>query len=395
MDYFRQPALHYQRYGRYTDLKPNPNPNGLYMKWIKEEVRRCWYGYVRESDGEWIPGNMYFYLNYYRMEITEEIEGKDGKKKKKGNRRVDFPDTWEGIYLRYHYIEQAQNGGMFNDWEGGESGCEISSRGRGKSHCMASMLSKYFTLGESEEVREAVKSLVVAASSEFLGADGTLNKFQYANEFLIQRPELQFPKKRIKASLKDMEWKSGYYDLNTGTEKGTLNQVFGITTGDNGIGKIRGKRMQLIIVEEFGSFASVLEMYNIMKPSWIEGDTAFGFCYMVGTTGEKESDFAGASEIVYNPKGYRMYALPNVWDLNGLGRKMITFFFPGYLNYKGCYNHDGVSDVTMSLVKILMERYNVKYNTTDVNSITRTIAEIPITPQEALLRVRASMFPVA
>jgi hypothetical protein len=43
------------------------------MKWLQEEVRRCWYGYVRESDGEWVTGNMYFYLNYYRMEITEEI----------------------------------------------------------------------------------------------------------------------------------------------------------------------------------------------------------------------------------------------------------------------------------------------------------------------------------
>jgi len=195
--------------------------------------------------------------------------------------------------------------------------------------------------------------------------------------------------------MKDMEWKSGYVDLDTKTEKGTLNQVFGVTTGDSSIGKIRGKRMQLIVVEEFGSFPSVLEMYNIMKPSWIEGDIAFGFCYMIGTTGEKESDFAGASEIIYNPKGYRMYALPNNWDLTGLGRRTITFFFPGYINYKGHYNHDGVSDVTASLLKILITRYDVKYNTTDINSITRTIAEIPITPQEALLRVRASMFPVA
>lgn len=185
----------------------------------------------------------------------------------------------------------------------------------------------------------------------------------------------------------------GYYDLNTGTKRGTLNQVLGVATKED-IGKVRGKRSQLIVAEEFGSFANVLEMYNIMKPSWIEGDIAFGFIYMIGTSSEKESDFAGAAEIVYNPKGYRMYGLPNQWDIEGIGRKWITFFFPSYINYKGHYNNDGVSDVTASMVRILMNRYDVKYNTSDINSITREIAERPITPQEVLTKSRNNFFPV-
>ena len=45
------------------------------------------------------------------------------------------------------------------------------------------------------------------------------------------------------------------------------------------------------------------------------------------TAGDDESDFQGAAEIVYNPKGYRMYALPNVFDKEGQGRMWITFFF--------------------------------------------------------------------
>lgn len=186
----------------------------------------------------------------------------------------------------------------------------------------------------------------------------------------------------------------GYYDLNTGTKRGTLNQVLGVATKDD-IGKVRGKRSQLIVVEEFGNFSNVLEMYNIMKPSWIEGDIAFGFIYMIGTSSEKEADFAGAAEIVYNPTGYRMYGLPNKWDIDGLGNKWITFFFPSYVNYKGYYNKDGVSDVTASLLRILMNRYEVKYNTSDINSITREIAERPITPQEVLTRARNSFFPVS
>ena len=60
MDYFRPTALHYQKYGTFTNLRPNSNPNSEYGKWLKQEVHRCWDGYIRESDGEWVTGYMYF-----------------------------------------------------------------------------------------------------------------------------------------------------------------------------------------------------------------------------------------------------------------------------------------------------------------------------------------------
>ena len=64
MDYFRPSAIHFQKYGKYTNLRPNRNPNSEYYKWITQEKDRCWNGMIRESDGEWIPGYYYFYLNY-------------------------------------------------------------------------------------------------------------------------------------------------------------------------------------------------------------------------------------------------------------------------------------------------------------------------------------------
>ena len=64
-DYFRPSAIAFKKNGgAYTLLKPNGNPNSEYGKWIREEVRRCWEGYVRPIDGEWVPGPLYFYLNY-------------------------------------------------------------------------------------------------------------------------------------------------------------------------------------------------------------------------------------------------------------------------------------------------------------------------------------------
>ena len=36
MDYFRPSAIHFQKYGCYTKLRPNPNPNSEYGKWVRE-----------------------------------------------------------------------------------------------------------------------------------------------------------------------------------------------------------------------------------------------------------------------------------------------------------------------------------------------------------------------
>ena len=385
MDYFREAAINYKTNGAYSQLRPNPNPNSEFKKHWDRELDRSWNYMLRESDGMWIPGDMYFYLNYDPI-----IQTKIKKGSKRGERVVDFPECWDGVLFRYFYIYQAQNGGLY-DKRGGLHGCEISSRGKSKSYSTCSMMAKRFVIGESKDVSRQVKCLATAYQKQYLTTDGILNKFQAQIDFLAQNTP--FPNKRLKSSLQDMAWTMGYVDLNTGTRRGTLNEVSGLSAKDDP-GKVRGKRQNLIVVEEFGSFANVLEMYNIMRPSVEEGDYSFGQMYLIGTAGEDESDFQGAQEIVYNPKGYKMYALPNVYDKLGQGRKEITYFFPGYLSRKGCYDENGNSDVTKALLEILIERYTIKYNSSDINSITRAIAEIPITPQEAITRTRGNMFPV-
>lgn len=64
MEYFRPTGNYYRKHGVLTSLRPNPNPTSEFMIWLNQEKERCWNGMVRPSDGEWIPGDMYFYLNY-------------------------------------------------------------------------------------------------------------------------------------------------------------------------------------------------------------------------------------------------------------------------------------------------------------------------------------------
>lgn len=396
MDYFRPSAIHYEKYGTFTNLRPNANPNSEYGKWVREERRRIWDGYVRESDGEWVTGYMYWFLNYSPMMLSKirEYKDKDGKKKKskRADRVEALPECWEGIYWRFHCLDQASNGGLYNNFEGGQHMAELASRGKGKSYSLASILNHIFVVGENEEAHEKVKGIVTAYQKEYLTKDGVLNKFVDMANFCATNT--QFPRKRLKNSLQEMTWIMGYKDVELDIERGTQNTVLGVSSKDDE-SKLRGKRAAKILIEEFGTFPRLVDLYNVLLPSVQEGDIVFGQIYMLGTAGDNESDFAGAQEIMYNPKGYNMYALPNVFDKYNQGKPYFVFFFPGYVNRKGCYNENGVSDVIKALIEILMNRYRVKYNSTDPNTIIKTIAEVPITPAEAIVKTGVNMFPVA
>lgn len=396
MDYFRPSAIHYEKYGTFTNLRPNANPNSEYGKWVREERRRIWDGYVRESDGEWVTGYMYWFLNYSPMMLSKIREYKDKNGKKRKSKRADrieaLPECWEGIYWRFHCLDQASNGGLYNNFNGGQHMAELASRGKGKSYSLASILNHIFVVGENEEAHEKVKGIVTAYQKEYLTKDGVLNKFVDMANFCAANT--QFPRKRLKNSLQEMTWIMGYKDVDLDIERGTQNTVLGVSSKDDE-SKLRGKRAAKILIEEFGTFPRLVDLYNVLLPSVQEGDIVFGQIYMLGTAGDNESDFAGAQEIMYNPKGYNMYALPNVFDKYNQGKPYFVFFFPGYINRKGCYNENGVSDVIKALIEILMNRYRVKYNSTDPNTIIKTIAEVPITPAEAIVKTGVNMFPVA
>lgn len=376
-DYFRQPALHFLKYGCYTFLKPNSNPNSEFRKHWDEEKRRCYEGYVRESDGEWVTGFNYWFMNYCPMMVNKLIEGR-----KKAIRTEAFPFFFEGIYWRFHYLWQAR--------EGGKHAIELAKRGCAKSYSLAAIMSHNLILGESEESNRRVITVLTAYQKEYLkdDKDGTLSKFKPSINFSFANTP--FPHLMLKNSPNEMSWQMGYKD-EYGVEKGSLNQVLAVSAKDDSE-KLRGKR-GWILFEEMGSFKGLLSLYDITRKSVEDGDYTFATMYLVGTAAESESDFSSAKTLLYNPDGYNILSIDNVFDRPKQGKPKFGFFFPSYINRAGCYNKDGVSDVVKALIEILIARYKAKYSA-DPKSVLRVIAEDPITPAEAIIKVKAAYFPI-
>lgn len=381
MDYFRERALFFDKHGKYTHLTPNPNSKSEYANFWREELKRWKDGLVRESDGEWIPGELYFYWNYSPIWLIEKDGVQSDGSKSQGRRIRKFGKPWLGDYLFHHYVEQAKRRG--------KHGKMLKTRGVGASFKAASWSPRnmYVFPGSGNP------NFHLASDKGFLSGDkGIWGKILDNLDWIAETTPL--PRMRVVDGTKAMELQLGYKD-EYGSRRGLLSSVFGISLKDNA-DKARGIRGPLIHYEEDGLFPNLEKAWSVNRKAVEDGDTTFGFMIAMGTGGTEGASFEGSEKLFYNPYAYNIYGIPNVFDRNANGDTVCGFFWGAYLNRNECYDEEtGEPDVIKALVQILKDRYIVKYNSSDPSAITQKKAEEPITPQEAIMRTEGTVFPVA
>lgn len=378
MDYFRERALYFQEHGRYTHLIPNGNPKSDYAQFWKNELYRWKYGMVR-PDGEWIPGELYFYWNYTVIPLTES--DKNTKSKKRVERVRAFPKPWLGDYLFHHYVHAAK--------EEGQHGKLLKTRGVGFSLKAASWGPRnMYVLPGSQN-----PNFYLASEKGFLTGDkGLWGKILDNLDWIGEHTP--FPRMRLQDGKKAMELQLGYED-EYGARKGLLSSVFGISLKDNP-DKARGVRGPFIDYEEDGLFPNLEKAWNVNRKAVEDGGVASGFMLAGGTGGTQGASFEGSEKLFYNPGAYNIFGVPNVYDRNTDGTTVCGFFWGCYLNRNLCYDLDtGEPDVIKALLEVCLDRYQVKYSSSDSRAITQKKAEEPVTPQEAIMRTEGTVFPVS
>lgn len=378
-EFFRETAKIWQDTGKYTFLKPNSNPNSEFGRWLREERRRGWEGYVNPKTGMWITGDYYWMLNYCPMHLV--VKRDDGLEM----RTTRHPKFWDGQFLTTHYIQNAR--------QAKKHAALLASRGKGKTSIGGGMLAKRFIIGEFENNKNEIQCLVTAVDkTKLIGVNQILSVFIDNIDFCAKNT--QFASRRLKSSIQELTWQMGFKKSGSDIAFGSKNSVQGIISGVNQ-DKLNGSRGVLYIIEEAGIFKNLRELYNMIRPSVEQGSSVFGEIYCYGTAGEDQSDFTAFSEMFYSPDGYNLLGLENVFDKEGQGRKQAGMFYPAYMNYDdSCIDKDGNSDVTKALLSICMDRYKVKYGSSDINTITKRISQYPITPQEAIIKSQGNVFPI-
>jgi hypothetical protein len=378
IDTFREAALHFKEFGRYHNFTPNSHPSSQYMKFWKEERRRCVEGY--NVGWDWIPGYFYFYLNYSPIFIVEAMGEGTAEGRVEGKRFKDFPKFWDGDYYYYHYLDEAERAG-------GHASV-LKTRGRGYSFKGGSMLCRnYFLIPGS-------KSYAMASEWEYLTSDGLLNKAWDNMGFLdthtawAKRRQFKNTETHRRASYQKTD--------NNGVkvEAGYKSEIIGVSLKDNP-DKARGKRGKLILYEEAGKFPGLLKAWQVARPSMEQGKITFGLMIAFGTGGTEDANFEALEELFYYPKAYNIHPLSckNKWD-KGRENTDCAFFMPVTMNYEFCYDEKGNSNEDKAKGWEEEERRKVKENSSDATALDQYIAENPFNPQEAVMRWQGTIFPV-
>ncbi len=382
MDYFRERALFFKQHGVYTHLPKNSNPKSEYANFWKNELKKWKYGVVRPSDGEWIPGALYYYWNYSQIWMVEKATDEFGNEiEKKGERKHDFPRPYLGDYLFYHYLEQAQ--------QIGKHGKMLKARGVGASFKFASMSPRnmYVFPGSGNP------NFHLASDKTFLTGDkGIWGKIIDNLDWIAYHTPL--PKMRLIDGKKSMEVQLGVED-EYGVRSGLLSSVYGISLKDNP-DKARGVRGPLIHYEEDGLFPNLETAWNINREATEEDGIAYGLMFAAGTGGTEGASFEGSEKLFYQCDAYNIYGIPNVFDKNSDGSSTCGFFWGAYLNKgKATTFPNGEVDVIKRIIMVLQERKKIADASNDPKTLTQKKAETPLTPQEAVMRTEGTLFPVS
>lgn len=379
---FRQAALNFINTGSYCNF---PESTSEYFKFWDEESKRCVDGYTAD-DGDFISGYNYFYLNYCPISrivnhiTTDEL----GNTKVKRVNEVTFPDFWDYDYYYFNAVQEAQ--------EQGKHLCLLKSRRKGFSYKGGSMACRNFYLIPYS------KTFIYASNKQYLTDDGILTKAWDYMDFIDKNTA--WGKKRSVNT--QMRRRAGFYtkdDYGNIIELGYKSEIIGVTLKDNP-DVVRGKKANLIMFEEGGSFSELGAAWQIARPSVEVDGIAFGTMIVWGTGGDEGSAFETMQDMFYNPDGYNCLGFDNIWDESATTNKC-GFFVPQYTNLdirdengKRIYmDEDGNTYRKKSLEHILAERQVVITSATNNAAIDRYVAERPITPAEAMLEFNGNIFP--
>lgn len=281
MDYFRERAIFFDKHGKYTNIPPNPNPNSEYAQFWRDELYKWKYGMVR-PDGEWIPGELYFYWNYSRMWLTEK--DKNSKSNKRSVRVSAFPRPWLGDYIFFHYIAQSK--------EAGQHSKLLKTRGCGYSFKASSWSPRnmYVLPGSGNP------NFHLASEKTFLEGDkGIWGKILDNLDWIAEHTPL--PKLRaIDRRRGVLEVQIGYDD-EYGVRRGLQSSVSGISLKDNP-DKARGVRGPLIHYEEDGLFPNLEKAWGVNRRAVEDGNIAYGWMIAGGCLTENNFVWNNNGELV-------------------------------------------------------------------------------------------------
>jgi hypothetical protein len=380
---FNEAARTYQATGRYTQFKVDSIPHRQFRRRECDRRRNgfsapCWQNPDGSIEDVWITGGHYNFLNYTRMERTDEssvIVTEHGATAKK---IYSFPSFIDAQFWTWQIIEFCRRNGLHLIID--------KTRRGGFSYIMAADSSNEVNLSKHKVV------IHVAADNKYLIKQGGLSDFAVNN---LKFFEEKTPFKRGIYSPTTDSFKLGYRMKNGVEADDSWSSSLLSVSANNNPDCAIGKDAVTIKVEELSTMQNFDEFMNVTEPTMTVGTRTTGTLMAWGTA--TAANMQIFEQNFYNPRAFGFMAFENVFDNDA--RNEVCGFFKSYAwglegeidGVKG-FDEDGNSNLRIGLKLAARERIEKKKTAKTFAEYLNYLGQRALFPAESFSSASENIF---
>lgn len=380
---FNEAARTYQATGRYTQFKVDSIPHRQFRRRECDRRRNgfsapCWQNPDGSIEDVWITGGHYNFLNYTRMERTDEssvIVTEHGATAKK---IYSFPSFIDAQFWTWQIIEFCKRNGLHLIID--------KTRRGGFSYIMAADSSNEINLSKHKVV------IHVAADNKYLIKQGGLSDFAVNN---LKFFEEKTPFKRGIFSPTTDSFKLGYRMKNGVEADDSWSSSLLSVSANNNPDCAIGKDAVTIKVEELSTMQNFDEFMNVTEPTMTVGTRTTGTLMAWGTA--TAANMQIFEQNFYNPRAFGFMAFENVFDNDA--RNEVCGFFKSYAwglegeidGVKG-FDENGNSNLRIGLQLAARERIEKKKTAKTFAEYLNYLGQRALFPAESFSSASENIF---
>lgn len=380
---FNEAARTYQATGKYTQFKVDSVPHRRFRRRECDRRRNgfsapCWQNPDGSIEDVWITGGHYNFLNYTRMERTDEssvIVTEHGATAKK---IYSFPSFIDAQFWTWQIIEFCRRNGLHLIID--------KTRRGGFSYIMAADSSNEVNLSKHKVV------IHVAADNKYLIKQGGLSDFAVNN---LKFFEEKTPFKRGIFSPTTDSFKLGYRMKNGVEADDSWSSSLLSVSANNNPDCAIGKDAVTIKVEELSTMQNFDEFMNVTEPTMTVGTRTTGTLMAWGTA--TAANMQIFEQNFYNPRAFRFMAFENVFDNDA--RNEVCGFFKSYAwglegeidGIKG-FDENGNSNLRIGLQLAARERIEKKKTAKTFAEYLNYLGQRALFPAESFSSASENIF---
>lgn len=380
---FNEAARTYQATGKYTQFKVDSIPHRQFRRRECDRRRNgfsapCWQNPDGSIEDVWITGGHYNFLNYTRMERTDEssvIVTEHGATAKK---IYSFPSFIDAQFWTWQIIEFCKRNGLHLIID--------KTRRGGFSYIMAADSSNEVNLSKHKVV------IHVAADNKYLIKQGGLSDFAVNN---LKFFEEKTPFKRGIYSPTTDSFKLGYRMKNGVEADDSWSSSLLSVSANNNPDCAIGKDAVTIKVEELSTMQNFDEFMNVTEPTMTVGTRTTGTLMAWGTA--TAANMQIFEQNFYNPRAFGFMAFENVFDNDA--RNEVCGFFKSYAwglegeidGVKG-FDEDGNSNLRIGLQLAARERIEKKKTAKTFAEYLNYLGQRALFPAESFSSASENIF---